>query len=217
MVFAVDEGVLIPRPDTELLIDLAESEINKNPSLLQYPWADLGTGSGAIAVCLARLLSQKGGKEVLATDIDSSCLAYARFNAKRLHIDNGIKFHEGDWFNPLTIYKERLAGIVSNPPYIPSSEIKSLQSEVRNHEPRIALDGGPNGDKPLITILKNAPEYLIDGGVILIETNGPPHTLTVHKLIDSLSMKTRFSRVEIIKDLNGTDRFILAANSRKRS
>jgi release factor glutamine methyltransferase len=161
----VAPGVLIPRPETELLIDLAQAVCaNKEAEFVN--WADLGTGSGAIALALARSFPSA---VVHAVDCSEQALAIARQNAQNLGLTEQISFYQGRWLEPLTFLEGRLDGIASNPPYIPSEMMLTLQPEVVQHEPHLALDGGEDGLVAIREIVNRAPEYLRSGGVLLLE------------------------------------------------
>eukprot|EP00878_Enallax_costatus_P033957 GHUV01037549.1.p1 GENE.GHUV01037549.1~~GHUV01037549.1.p1 ORF type:complete len:302 (+),score=68.24 GHUV01037549.1:1074-1979(+) len=166
LILSVGPGILVPRPETELMIDLAATAIAANSDLAAAPWADLGTGSGAIAVGLAKLLLQQSGlnavgkqhagdngpphrqpqvtlPKVLAVDLSPTAVAYAAANAERCGVRNTVEVLQGSWFEPLQQQKGFLGGILSNPPYIPRVQMEGLQAEVGRHEPWNALDGGP--------------------------------------------------------------------------
>ncbi|GIM03686.1 hypothetical protein Vretimale_8358 [Volvox reticuliferus] len=157
-VLSVGPGVLIPRPETEIFPELVRTAISVRPYLAALPWADLGTGSGAIAIAAADELRQMNpAAEVWAVDVSPVAIAYTRFNA-RLCLQPGInspKRHkpanaagpfvhvvQGSWFEPLRHLRGRLGGVLSNPPYIPRVQMTCLQAEVGRHEPVGALDGG---------------------------------------------------------------------------
>lgn len=164
----VDPRVLIPRPETETLVEAALEELKKAPSLGEgrLKAAEIGTGSGAVVIALAKEM----GKTVTwkATDISGEALEVARSNARLFDLENTIEFLEGDGI-------EALLGhgifnlIVSNPPYVPTREIDTLEPEVRLYEPRVALDGGPDGTRVIAKLLKEAHFLLASGGVLLME------------------------------------------------
>lgn len=135
--FYVTPDVLIPRPETEFLVESVASGLKnkKNPRIL-----DVGAGSGAVAVTLAVLLP---GADVAAVDISRAALAIAAQNAARHHVTARLRLLQGDLYAPVA--GEYFDAVVSNPPYIPSAEIDLLQPDVREHEPRLALDGGEDG------------------------------------------------------------------------
>ncbi len=160
--FKVDRRVLIPRPDTETLIDVALARTQH--CSLSMRALDLCTGSGCIAVTLGR---QRPTSRVHATDLSSEALAVARENAFRLGAYN-VSFSESDLFASVRARAE-LDLIVSNPPYIPSSEVETLMADVKDFEPRMALDGGDDGLFLLRKIVKDAPSHLARGGVLAVE------------------------------------------------
>jgi len=155
--FIVTPAVLVPRHDTELLVDEALKRVEAAKRVL-----DIGTGSGCIAVALAKSLSSAS---VTAIDISVDALAIANLNAEK----NGVSvdFRQGSIFEPVA--GERFDLIVSNPPYIPTSEISTLQPEVREFEPLLALNGGADGLDFYRCITKQAPEHLNPVGWLMIE------------------------------------------------
>ena len=194
----VAPGVLIPRPETELLIDFAQAQ---DPSLKAGQWADLGTGSGAIAIGLARSLP---GAIVHAVDQSEEALTIARLNAKALNAN--IQFYQGNWFEPIAHLKNSLSGMISNPPYIPTQTVSELQPEVKLHEPHLALDGGSDGLDCIRHLIQTAPAYLVSGGVWMIEMMvGQANEITA-----LLSAQGSYDRITIQKDLAGIDRFAIA-------
>lgn len=144
LVLSVQEGVLIPRPETELVVDFVADVVSENEDFRRGVWADLGTGSGALAIGVCRVLGNGGGR-VIATDLSAVAVAVAAYNVQRYCLQDKIELREGSWFEPLKDMEGKLAGLVSNPPYIPSKDIPGLQAEVGRHEPRVALDGGIDG------------------------------------------------------------------------
>jgi release factor glutamine methyltransferase len=169
----VSSAVLIPRPETETIIDLA---LAAHPLPVNSPcdWADLGTGSGAIALGLALAFP---AATIHTVDISPAALDVARQNVRRFsceaspttQLEQRVKFYHGSWFEPLTGLAEQLTGIVANPPYIPTAMLPGLQPEVARHEPHLALDGGPDGLACLRKIIQTAPAYLKPGGILLLE------------------------------------------------
>ncbi|XP_077221281.1 RNA methyltransferase family protein isoform X2 [Tasmannia lanceolata] len=143
LVLSVQEGVLIPRPETEQIVDMVRDVVMKERLMGEGLWADLGTGSGAIGIGIGRILG--GGGRVIGTDLSPVAVSVAEFNVQRYGLQDKIEIREGSWFEPLRDVKGKLAGLVSNPPYIPSNQIPGLQAEVGRHEPKIALDGGEDG------------------------------------------------------------------------
>lgn len=163
--FKVNPRVLIPRPETEVVVETAlrllpQSAIRNQQSVI----LDIGTGSGCIAIALAKELPQA---EVWATDISPDALAVASENARHHDIAQRIRFLQGDLFLPVT--KDGFELIVANPPYIARSQLTALQPEVRDWEPRIALDGGPGGLDFYRRLLREGPTYLRAGGWLVME------------------------------------------------
>ncbi|MEO0373652.1 MAG: peptide chain release factor N(5)-glutamine methyltransferase, partial [Cyanobacteria bacterium P01_A01_bin.17] len=165
-VLQVTPDVLIPRPETELLIDLAIAAMRDHKILERGHWADLGTGSGAIALGLAMALPQV---QVHAVDWSRDAVAIATQNTQTLDLQDRIQFYQGSWLAPLDLLEGQLSGIISNPPYIPSTMVPELQPEVAWHEPHLALDGGEDGLDSLLHIIAEAPQYLCSGGLLLLE------------------------------------------------
>ncbi len=203
----VSNSVLIPRPETECLIDLAiaarENKVYRSVAGKPEHWADLGTGSGAIALGLAEVFTNA---TIYAVDTSEAALAIAQQNAHSLGEANRIHFHQGSWFEPLQHLKGQLNGIVSNPPYIPSQIIPQLQPEVAQHEPHLALDGGYDGLDCIRHIVKTAPDYLQSGGVLLLEMMAG-QAPEVTKLFNS---QGNYQQISIHPDLAGIERFALA-------
>ncbi|GLI67330.1 hypothetical protein VaNZ11_011518 [Volvox africanus] len=189
-VLSVGPGLLIPRPETEIFPELVRTAISARPYLAALPWADLGTGSGAIAIAAADELRQNNpAAEVWAVDVSPVAIAYALFNA-RLCLHTGAyapKLHngsantagpivhvvQGSWFEPLHHLRGVLGGVLSNPPYIPRAQMRSLQAEVGRHEPIGALDGGEGpGLDSLQALCSEAAAMLAPGGLIALETAG---------------------------------------------
>lgn len=198
----VSEAVLIPRPETEELIELAVAAC-QNPELKQGHWADLGTGSGAIALGLATAFPEA---KIHAIDRSPEALEIARENARRLDLSDRISFDCGNWFAPLDAFKDQLSGMVSNPPYIPTDLIQQLQPEVRQHEPHLALDGGEDGLDCIRELVNTAPTYLRPGGIWAIEMMaGQAEPVT-----ELLQQNGNYHQIRVFPDLDGIERFVLA-------
>jgi release factor glutamine methyltransferase len=196
-------SVLIPRPETEILVDLTARVVQSDITLAQGDWADLGTGSGAIALGLADLLSDA---TIHAVDQSQAVLAIAQANAQQLGLADRIHFYQGSWFQPLHRLQGRLNGMVSNPPYIPVGMLPDLQPEVARHEPRLALDGGIDGLESIRHLVATAPAYLRSGGIWLIEMMaGQAEVVTT-----LLQQQGSYQEIRIHADLAGIDRFALA-------
>jgi len=199
---AVSSAVLIPRPETESLIDLAKAFASNTSG----HWADLGTGSGAIALGLADVLPKV---TIHAVDYSLEALAIAQANADNLGFADRIKFYQGSWWEPLALLKGQFSGMVSNPPYIPTSTLSTLQPEVVNHEPHLALDGGADGLDCIRHLVKISPSYLRSGGVWLIEMMAGQAD-TVRELLQN---QGNYCNIQIHADLAGIERFALAYKS----
>lgn len=202
---AVSPAVLIPRPETEILIDLAVEAVKKSfvTGLERGHWVDLGTGSGAIAIGLAAVFPTA---KVHAVDRSDSAIAIAQSNAQNLGYGDRIQFYLGSWWEPLVSLSGQVSGMVSNPPYIPSSLVPQLQPEVANHEPHSALDGGADGLDCIRHLIATAPNYLRSGGVWLIEMMAG-QAETVGEL---LRQQGSYINMQIYSDLAGIERFALA-------
>lgn len=206
----VTPDVLIPRPETELIIDIIKTLVEENPikeKLQRGHWADLGTGSGAIALGLAHTFPHA---TIHATDISASALTIAKQNAKQNNLSNHITFHQGSWLTPFSTAtphpSPRLSGIISNPPYIPSQIVHTLQPEVTNHEPHLALDGGSDGLNCIKALITNSHDYLTVGGLWLIELmEGQAQSIA-----DLLTQQSTYTHITIHPDLSGIARFVSA-------
>ncbi|KAL4597960.1 hypothetical protein ACB092_11G026200 [Castanea dentata] len=181
LVLSVQDGVLIPRPETELIVHLVADVVSNNEGLKEGLWADLGTGSGALAIGIGRILGSCG------RDV--------------------IELRRGSWFKPLKDVEGKLAGIVSNPPYIPSDNILGLQAEVGRHEPRLALDGGLNGMDDLFHLCNGASLMLRPGGFFIFETNGEKQCKCLAKYIEN-DIRGSFHSLDMVSDFAGIQRFL---------
>nr|YP_002049274.1 modification methylase, HemK family protein [Paulinella chromatophora]ACB43064.1 modification methylase, HemK family protein [Paulinella chromatophora] len=204
-----DSGVLIPRQETELLVDLAlhcvshsRHKLFVGGELPTYRWADLGTGSGAIAVALSRALPSWLGH---ATDYTNEAFYQSERNIKQLAFNKKVVLTQGDWFLPLHPWWGQFNLILANPPYIPSKVVNSLETNILNNEPRLSLDGGHDGLKSIRILVKEAPRILITGGWILIE-----HHHDQNACIMQLMIKAGLSNVQWARDLDGKLRFAIA-------
>jgi release factor glutamine methyltransferase len=205
----VSPAVLIPRPETESIIDIAVA--NASNVQKQGIWVDLGTGSGAIAIGLAKELPDA---QIYAVDYSAAALEIACLNATKLGVIDSdaqrlrqrINFSQGSWWSSLAHLQGRVAGMLSNPPYIPSEEVLRLQPEVVKHEPHLALDGGFDGLDAIRILVETAPAYLQPGGIWLIEMMAGQG----NAVLELLSKQGSYTDMEIINDLAGLDRFVLA-------
>ena len=194
----VTPAVLIPRPETEELVECVIKSARHPPKDV----LDLGTGSGAIAIALARAWPESS---VVATDISQEALVLARENALRNGVAERIRFVRSDWFSQISA---RFDLIVSNPPYVRTEYLENAPRELR-YEPRIALDGGPQGLDALKRIIRESPAYLRPGGSLYLEI-GSDQGQAVRELF---AQTGAFVTVEIHKDLSGRERFAHAQTS----
>ena len=194
----VSAEALIPRQETEFLIDFAlKKVINFNFGR----WADLGTGSGPLAIALAQSLPNWKGH---AVDISKDALGLARRNLKSLAPNAKVKFSLGDWWQPLQKWWGSFDLVLSNPPYIPSDLIGELEPVVKNHEPRIALDGGEDGMIASKKIIIGASDGLAKGGWLILEHHYDQSDKII-KFMKDIGME----EVSFEKDLNGIKRFAI--------
>jgi release factor glutamine methyltransferase len=200
----VDERVLIPRPETECLVEAVRAALEKTPTPLIV---DIGTGSGAIAIALARTLPEA---RVVATDPSAGALAVARLNADRHGVADRIAWAQGDDLSPLAGrgLEGRVDALVCNPPYVPSADLADLPEEVRAHEPREALDGGPDGLAVHRRVIGGAPPYLHSGALLALEVAGVRgQSRAVAGLIVAAGA---FRPPRIIRDYAGIERIVIA-------
>lgn len=195
--FEVSPAVLIPRPETETLVELVVRFVTERFPGGRAAIADVGTGSGAVAVALAVELP---GATVVATDISAEALAVAARNAVRNGVGDRIVFAEAD----LLPHGSRFDVIAANLPYIPTPEWERLPAEIREHEPRAALDGGPDGLDAIRRLLQAAPDHLQDGGALFAEI-GADQGAAVRVLAEA-AFPGRTVAVE--PDLAGRDRVL---------
>ena len=193
----VTNKVLIPRPETELIIDIVFKIFGERSQKLFF--AELGTGSGAISIALALAYPLSEG---IATDIDQDALEIANKNYKDSSEQSNLRFYCGHWWTPFERLKGKLDLAISNPPYIPRDIYEKLPKEVRNFEPKIALIGGEDGLKHIREIIQKAPLFLREKGWLILENH-----FDQGEEVKKLLMKNRFTSVEIVKDLSGVGRF----------
>lgn len=199
--FKVTPDVLIPRPETEILVEAAIGYIKKAQDKdTAFNVLELGTGSGCIAVSLAKSLPDVF---ITATDVSEKALAVARENAFLNKVSRNIEFLHSDLFH---LCNKAYDAIISNPPYIPSGEIEKLQQEVQ-FEPRIALDGGADGLNFYRNIVSEAKHYLKRGGLLILEV-GFDQVEAVKNIFSASSR--RFEIIHIVMDYNKIDRIVVA-------
>lgn len=195
--FAVNENVLIPRPETEILTEFVGEYLRGLEKSVIF--ADLGTGSGAIAISILKFVKNS---RAIAVDISESALEVAKFNAIKFNVDDRINFCHGDLFEPLN--GQIFDAIVSNPPYIPTSELKTLQNEVKS-EPTIALDGGIDGLDFYRKIISCSPKFLLKNGILAVEIG-----INQASAVKNLFEQSNFADIEILRDLSGIERVVAA-------
>ena len=215
--FIVNENVLIPRQDTETLVEDALEIINtgtlrgEDMDVKRKEWdiLDLCTGSGAIGVSLARIANKVN---VTCSDISEGAIKVAKENAQKHGVAKSVKFEQGDLFKPFSKHfrKQKFDMIISNPPYIKSSVIPTLQKEVCEHEPLSALDGGESGLDFHERIVSGVGGHLRKGGVLLLEI-GHDQGEAVSGL---LSRNGDFISIRVLKDLANRDRIVFAKKSK---
>ena len=195
----VTNKVLIPRPETELIVDIVFNIFRKKSEKLFF--AELGTGSGAISIALALAYPFSEG---VATDIDQDALDIATINFINSSKQSNLKFYYGNWWSPLESFKGKLDLAISNPPYIPKDTYEKLPKEVKNFEPKVALLGGEDGLKHIREIIQKAPLFLKENGWLILENH-----FDQSEKVKQLLIKNKFTSIEIVKDLSGIGRFTL--------
>ncbi len=198
--FMVDENVLSPRPDTEVLVEVSSALIASEniDNILEF-----GVGSGCIVLSL---LADNPNLTATGIDISNKALAVAKTNAVNLGVAQRIKFINASWFD--NNIEAKINGhydlIISNPPYIPSAEIDNLDDEVKCFDPRIALDGGTDGLRDYRQIVKLSSNLLNDGGLLIFEIGEMQKNDVVN-----IAAKQKLSLVNVLRDLSGTERCII--------
>lgn len=199
-----DRRALIPRPETELLVEFAVKVAKELPVALTRI-LDLGTGTGAIALALAKEFPEA---KVVAVDASDDALALAKENGTALGLSERVMFLKSDWFSAVPEPKsaeERFGLIVSNPPYLTEAEVKEAEPEVKDFEPVGALVAPDAGAADLRKIIAGAPRFIADGGVLALETG-----IAQHAELLSACEAAGFARSESRQDLTGRDRFVMA-------
>ena len=209
--FEVNTSVLIPRPETELLL---QEVIRRLPHSIQPIVVDVGTGSGCLAVTLARALPDAS---IIATDLSVEALETAKRNARRHGVGTAVRWLQGDLLAPLAGggYEGSVTAIVANPPYIRESEWNDLQPEVGRYEPRLALVAGTRGIEVHERLLDQAVLYLVPGGVLAMEM-GLGQSGEITKRIQRMPA---YESAEVVRDEAGIDRIVIVrrAGSTRRA
>ena len=197
--FELTNDVLIPRVETEQIVEIATDIIGNGDKKIIF--ADLGTGAGSIAISL--IVENRNWKG-LATDIDKNALYIAQKNHKKISSDSNLNFYCGSWWEPLKHYAGMINLAISNPPYIPRNVYKRLPSSVIDFEPKRALYGGEDGLSHIKQIILDAPKFLVRGGWLILENH-----FDQSKIIKNLLQKSGFDSLKTIKDTFGIGRFTI--------
>ena len=195
----VTNKVLIPRPESELIIDIVFNIFQKKSEKLFF--AELGTGSGAISIALALAYPLSDG---IATDIDQDILEIATENYINSSKQSNLRFYCGHWWTPLENFKGKLDFAISNPPNNPRDTYEKLPKEVKNFEPKIALLGGEDGLKHIREIIQKAPLFLKEKGWLILENH-----FDQGEKVKQILLKNKFTSIEIVNDLSGIGRFTI--------
>ncbi|NLO82566.1 MAG: peptide chain release factor N(5)-glutamine methyltransferase [Clostridiales bacterium] len=204
--FYVDQRVLIPRVDTEILVEHVIDWASRQGKGLRI--LDLGTGSGAIAVSLAVFIP---GAHITAIDISSEALEVAKYNARLHGVEGRIAFLEGDLFSPLHCHPGMCPfdAVVFNPPYIPTGDIETLEAQVRDYEPRLALDGGADGLRFYSRLADDCVYWLKPGGLLAVEVG-----YGQSKVVKTIFQDTGYyQNIGTVRDLAGIERVVYATYS----
>jgi release factor glutamine methyltransferase len=205
----VNEDVLIPRPETECLVETALELLARHASSRSWRILDLGTGSGAIVIALA---TQQPRHTYFASERSIQAVKVAHRNARRHNLGEMIHYFNADWLTSLNQKTSAFDMIVSNPPYIPSPVIEGLQPEIHSYEPIAALDGSNDGLKCFKEIINAAYRYLIPGGVLLLEI-GHDQQDDILRIVSASGQYDGFS---CTKDYAGHDRVVWMYNKAKK-
>ncbi len=192
----VAPGILIPRPETELLIEWVLEYLSPDASRL----VDAGTGSGCLGIALALALPQA---EVWAVDLSPHCLKLAQINAQRQGVHERMHFIQGSWLEPIV---GPVDAVISNPPYIPTAMVAALDPQVRDHEPHLALDGGDDGLSAIRVLISQGATILTPGGLWAIEAMRGQFEAVCALLRQHGGYTSPITK----PDLEGNQRFILA-------
>jgi release factor glutamine methyltransferase len=203
--FKVTRDVLIPRPDTETLVENVIQLVRRQQGLENPRVLDLCTGSGCIAAAIAQNIKSA---HVVATDNSPAAVALAKENIATLNLGDRVMVEEGDLFSPLSrlVDRQPFNLLVSNPPYIPSGQIANLDRSVRDYEPHLALDGGPDGMSFHRRIFTEAPQHLLAGAFVFLEIAFDQADLAK----EIAGEHAEFSEVRILKDHAGNPRVVAA-------
>lgn len=200
--FSVDSNVLIPRPETEHVV-VAALECAKELQSQTVRIIDVGTGSGCIAVTLA---TQIANCKIAATDISEAALTLAKTNAAEHSVDDRVHFFQGDLFDALPAGSEPVHVVVSNPPYIGTEEVGTVDEQVAEHEPSMALYSGTDGLDVTRRLIDEAPKFLLPGGTLILESS----PIVMNQVVAICKQSETFESVTVQKDLAGHERILIA-------
>jgi len=199
--FYVAPGVLIPRPETELLVEESLRQLKRRASAARNPvFVDVGTGSGAIAISVAR---NWANASYFATDISGAALQIASLNARRPRLAGRVELLQGDLLQPIPVQPDVVA---ANLPYVPTADWCGLPLEIRDHEPREALDGGRDGLDLVRRLIASASGRLREGGALLLEVGVGQASATLALLADAFPTWRRY----VVMDLAAIERVVVA-------
>ena len=205
MELTVTPDVLVPRPETESLVEAALGALGDDDHTAQGCILDLGTGCGAIALALASRMPQY---LIFASDISEAAARIAKQNAKRHDLHGRLHLFVGDWLIPLQKNGRLFDLIISNPPYIPSGDIQELQPEISRYEPHVALNGDADGLSCLKKIIFDAHRFLKPHGSLILEI-GYDQKTAVQQIIERCG---EYDEVVFLKDYGGMDRIVRIRN-----
>jgi release factor glutamine methyltransferase len=203
----VTRDVLIPRPETEILVETALSIIPPESRGRPLRILDLGTGSGAVVLALAK---ERPGHKYVGVDISRKAIDIARTNARDHELEDSIAFLCGSWFHPMGRQKASFDVVVANPPYVGRKELEALSPDISEYEPLLALDGGPDGLAALRIIIMEAPGYIHRGGWLLLEIGHGQRVGVERLFLES----DAYCDISVVRDYGGIDR-VIRAKARK--
>ena len=206
MDFLVKKGVLIPRPETEILVEEVIKKLKNYKYSNNLRVVDLGTGTGVIAISIAKFIDNI---TIYATDISKKSLQTALKNTRKHDCEDKISFLQGDLFESFIgrIKKDSLDGIVSNPPYIDSYDFKLLPPEIKDNEPKLALYGGIDGLNYYRKIIRISPKFLKKNGFVALEVGAGQAKKVKELILEENNFK---QNVEIVRDYSGIERVVIA-------
>ena len=207
--FFVDNNVLIPRPETEHVV-MAALEAAKTIEASPLRIIDVGTGSGCVAITLAKQLAEAaaGNREVViaATDLSPEAIQVAQKNAEAHEVEGRVRFFTGDLLEALPAGSNPVHMIVSNPPYVGNGEINTLDENVKDHEPHVALFGGEDGTEIIQRLIDQAIPMLLPGGYLIFETS----PINIDRCVDFVAKHPEFDSVETERDFSNHKRVVVA-------